>query len=138
TARMVQSLVGPDFKLWASPGPMGDAAYEKLTGVRGPFRLAQALVPGSPVVLEFVEYEQHNRNFAHAYIQDPGTAHFLFFSKDVERIVPRVKSGGWHTLSRSNASVFIGPMTRSFFVPDPDGFWLEFMDRDVKTEPATK
>jgi hypothetical protein len=32
--------------------------------------------------------------------------------------------------------VFIGPTTRSFFVPDPQGFWLEFMDHDVKRDPS--
>ena len=41
-------------------------------------------------------------------------------------------------LSKSNAPVFIGPTTRSFFVPDPQGFWLEFMDHDVKKDPAAK
>ncbi len=138
TCRMVQGLVGPEFKLWASPGLVGDGAYEKLTHTRGRFRLAQALVPGSPVVMEFVEYEKHARHFTRGHIQDPGTAHFLFMAKDVDLIMPRVKAAGLHTLSRSNAPVFIGPTTRSFFVPDPEGFWLEFMDHDVKTDPAAK
>jgi hypothetical protein len=68
--------------------------------------------------------------------QDPGTAHFLFMSKDVDVVMPRVKAAGLHTLSRSNAPVFIGPTVRAFFVPDPQGFWLEFMDRDVKRDPT--
>jgi hypothetical protein len=50
--------------------------------------------------------------------------------------MPRVQAAGLHTLSRSNAPVFISPTTRSFFVPDPQGFWLEFMDHDVKRDPA--
>jgi catechol 2,3-dioxygenase-like lactoylglutathione lyase family enzyme len=138
TCRLYQSLVGPDFKFWASPTLMGDKTYENLTNTTGPFRLAMAMVPGSPVIMEFIEYRNHNRQFTHGYIQDPGTAHFLFMSKDDDVIMPRVKAANVHTLSKSNAPVFIGPTTRSFFIPDPQGFWLEFMDHDVKKDPNAK
>ena len=138
TCRLYQSLVGPDFKFWVSPQPMGDKTYENLTSTPGQFRLAMAMVPGSPVVMEFIEYKNHNKKFKRGYIQDPGTAHFLFMSKDDDVIMPRVKAANLHTLSKSNAPVFISPTTRSFFVPDPQGFWLEFMDHDVKRDPAAK
>jgi catechol 2,3-dioxygenase-like lactoylglutathione lyase family enzyme len=135
TCRLYRSLVGPGFKFWVSPSWMGDETYGKLTGTLGPFRLAMALVPGSPVVMELIEYRDHNLNFERGHIQDPGTAHFLFMSKDDDVIIRRVWAAHAHTLSRSNAPVFIGPTTRSFFVPDPQGFWLEFMDHDVKRQP---
>ena len=135
TCRMYRSLVGPAFKFWVSPGWMGDETYAKLTGTLGPFRLAMATVPGSPVVMELIEYRDHNLNFARGYIQDAGTAHFLFMAKDDDVIIRRVRAAHLHTLSRSDAPVFIGPTTRSFFVPDPQGFWLEFMDHDVKRAP---
>jgi len=138
TARMYQGLVGPDFKFWVSPSLVGDKAYEHLTDTPGQIRLAMAMVPGSPVVMELIEYPHHNRHFTHAYIQDPGTAHFLFMARDDDVIMPRVRAAKLHTLSRSNAPVFIGPTTRSFFVPDAQGFWLEFMDHAVKTAPAAK
>lgn len=138
TCRMYRSLVGPDFHFWVSPNWMGDAADERLTGIRDRFRIAMALVPGSPVVMELIEYQHHPRRFERAYIQDPGTAHFLFMSRDDDVMIRRVHAARLHTLSRSNAPVFIGPTTRSFFVPDPQGFWLEFMDHDVKRDPAAK
>jgi len=138
TCRMYRHLVGPDFHFWVSPAWLGDATYAKLTGTNGRFRLAMALVPGSPVVMELIEYQHHNRRFERGYIQDPGTAHFLFMSRDDDVIIGRVHDARLHTLSRSNAPVFIGPTTRSFFVPDPQGFWLEFMDHDVKRDPAAK
>jgi catechol 2,3-dioxygenase-like lactoylglutathione lyase family enzyme len=138
SCRLYQTLVGPDFKFWVSPTLLGDKAYENLTNTTGRFRAAMALVPGSPVVFELIEYQNHNRHFERGYIQDPGTAHFLFMSKDDDVIMPRVKAANVHTLSRSNAPVFIGPTTRSFFVPDGQGFWLEFMDHDVKRDPAAK
>ena len=138
TCRMYQSLVGPDFKFWLAPTLMGDKTYENLTNTPGQFRIAMAMVPGSSVVMEFIQYQNHNKRFKKGYIQDPGTAHFLFMAKDDDVIMPRVLAAHVHTLSKSNAPVFIGPTTRSFFVPDPQGFWLEFMDHDVKRDPAAK
>jgi catechol 2,3-dioxygenase-like lactoylglutathione lyase family enzyme len=138
TCRLYQSLVGPDFKFWLSPEPVGDKSYETLSNTPGQFRLAMAMVPGSAVVMELIEYKNHNKHFTRGFIQDPGTAHFLFMAKDDDVIMPRVKAANLHTLSRSNVPVFIGPTTRSFFVPDSQGFWLEFMDHDVKKDPAAK
>jgi catechol 2,3-dioxygenase-like lactoylglutathione lyase family enzyme len=138
TCRLYQSLVGPDFKFWLSPQLLGDKTYQDLSDTPGEFRLAMAMVPGSPVIMEFIEYKKHNGHFTRGYIQDPGTAHFLFMAKDDDVIMARVKAAKLHTLSRSNAPVFIGPTTRSFFVPDPQGFWLEFMDHDVKRDPTAK
>jgi catechol 2,3-dioxygenase-like lactoylglutathione lyase family enzyme len=138
TARMYRSLVGPDFKFWLSPSSMGDKTYEDLTGIGGQFRLAEAMVPGSPVVMELIEYNNHSKHFRHPHFQDPGAAHFLFMSKDDDVMIDRVKAAGLHTTSPSNAPVFIAPTTRMFFVTDPQGFWLEFMDHDVKKDPTAK
>jgi catechol 2,3-dioxygenase-like lactoylglutathione lyase family enzyme len=138
TCRLYQSLVGPDFKFWVSPSWMGDKAYENLTGTSGQFRLAMAMVPGSPVIMELIEYRHHSKHFKRAHFQDPGAAHFLFMAKDDDVIMSRVKAANLHTLSKSDAPVFIAPTTRMFFVPDPQGFWLEFMDHDVKKDPAAK
>jgi catechol 2,3-dioxygenase-like lactoylglutathione lyase family enzyme len=138
TCRLYQSLVGPDFKFWLNPSLMGDTAYENLTDTHGQFRLAEAMVPGSPVIMELIEYKNHNKHFQRAHFQDPGAAHFLFMVKDDEVILDRVKAANLHTTSPSNAPVFIAPTTRMFFVSDPQGFWLEFMDHDVKTDPTFK
>ena len=138
TCRMYQSLVGPDFKFWLSPALMGDKSHETLSNTPGQFRLAQAMVPGSPVVMEFVEYKTHNKKFRKANIQDPGTAHFLFMSKDDDVMIQRVHAAKLHTLSKSNEPVYLSPTVRSFFVPDRQGFWLEFMDRDAKRDPNAK
>jgi len=138
TGRMYQSLAGPDFKFWMSPSLMGDKAYEDLTGIHNQFRLAEAMVPGSPVVMELIEYKNHNKRFQRPHFQDPGAAHFLFMSKDDDVMIDRVKAADLHTTSPSNAPVFIARTTRMFFVTDPQGFWLEFMDNGVKTDPTAK
>ncbi len=138
TARMYESLVGPGLKFWVSPMLMGDAAYEKVTGTHNQFRLAEAMVPGSPVVMELIEYKNHSKHFHRPHFQDPGAAHFLFMSKDDDLMIDRVKAANLHTTSPSNAPVFIAPTTRMFFVTDPQGFWLEFMDNGVKKDPTAK
>jgi catechol 2,3-dioxygenase-like lactoylglutathione lyase family enzyme len=138
TAAMYQSLVGADFKFWISPTLMGDKSYEDLTGIRSQFRLAEAMVPGSPVVMELLEYKGHSKRFQRPHFQDPGAAHFLFMSKDDDVMIDRVKAANLHTTSPSNAPVFIAPTTRMFFVTDPQGFWLEFMDNGVKRDPNAK
>lgn len=132
TCRWFQHLVGPGLKFWFSPVFKSDKTYTELTNTPGQFRMAMALIPGSPVVMEFIEYKDHLKNLARPHIQDPGTAHILFMSKDVDIVMPRLKEAGLHTLSKSNKPVFIGPVTRAFFVANPDGFWAEFMDHGVK------
>jgi len=135
TCRWFQDLVGADLKFWVSPEYMGDKTYVDWTGTPERFRMAMALIPGSPVVMEFIEYRDHLKNFVRPHIQDPGTAHILFMSRDVDIVMPRVRAAGLHTLSTTNAPVFIGPTTRAFFVPNPDGFWAEFMDHGVRKKP---
>jgi catechol 2,3-dioxygenase-like lactoylglutathione lyase family enzyme len=137
SCRFYQDLAGPELKFWVSP-LMGTAADAQLSGTPGQFRVAQAMVPGSPVVLELIEYQNHNHQFKKGFIQDPGTAHFLFMVKDTDTIVGRVHAMNAHTLSKANDATFISPTVRSMFVPDPQGFWLEFMDHDVKRDPTAK
>jgi len=134
TCRWFQTLV-PALQFWLNPSWTGDKTYADLTGTTGQFRMAMALIPGSPVVMEFIEYKGHNRKFVRPHIQDPGSAHILFMSKDVDIVIPRMKAAGIKTMGSTNAPVFIGPTTRSFFITDPDGFWAEFMDNGVKKQP---
>ncbi|HEY6457127.1 MAG TPA: VOC family protein [Steroidobacteraceae bacterium] len=136
SCKFYQDLAGPELKFWVSPKFMGDKADAQLTHTAGQFRMAQAMVPGSPVALELIEYKDHNHTFKRGFIQDPGTAHFLFMVKDTDAILARVHAIKAHTLSKKNDATFISPTVRSMFVPDPQGFWLEFMDRDVKKQPA--
>jgi len=85
--------------------------------------------------MEFIQYVNHNKKFVRPHVQDPGTGHFLFMAKDVDVIMPRVRAAKLQTLSKTGGPVFIGPVTRSFFITDPDGFWAEFMDHNVKKMP---
>jgi catechol 2,3-dioxygenase-like lactoylglutathione lyase family enzyme len=138
SCKFYQDLAGPELKFWESPKFMGDQADAQLTHTKGQFRIAEAMVPGSPVALELIQYKEHNHAFKRGFIQDPGTAHFLFMVKDDDEIITRVHAINAHTLSKANDATFIGPTVRSFFVPDPQGFWVEFMDHGVKKDPNAK
>ncbi len=135
TCRWFQNLVGSDLRFWMSPTLIGDKSDEDLTGIPGKYRMAAALIPGSPVVMEFLQYENTPKKFVRPHIQDPGTAHILFMAKDDDVIIQRVRAARIQTLSATGGPVFIGPVTRSFFIPNPDGFWAEFMDHNVKKRP---
>jgi catechol 2,3-dioxygenase-like lactoylglutathione lyase family enzyme len=132
TCRWFQDLVGKDLKFWVSPSFIGDENYSTVIGTIGRFRLAQAMIPGSPVIMEFIQYEGHNESAPRPNFQDPGAAHILFMAKDVDVIMPRVRAAGLQPLSGTGGPTFIGPETRSFFITGPDGFWAEFMDHGVK------
>ena len=133
TCRWFRELVGTDLQFWLSPY-IDDKAYEQLTNVPGQFRMALATIPGSPVIMEFIQYKEHNKKFVRPHFQDPGAAHVLFMAKDDDVIMQRVGAARLQTLSKTGGPVFIGPTTRSFFVPDPDGLWAEFMDHNVKKQ----
>src|ERR1700728_4755928 len=81
SCKFYQDLAGPDLKFWVSPKLIGDKADADLTHTAGQFRMAQAMVPGSPVALELIEYKDHNHAFKRGFIQDPATANFLFMAK---------------------------------------------------------
>jgi catechol 2,3-dioxygenase-like lactoylglutathione lyase family enzyme len=135
TCRWFQHLVGPDLKFWLNPKLLSNKTCEELTGESGRFRIAMAMIPGSPVVLEFIQYAKPIKNYHRPHFQDPGAAHILFIAKDDDVIMARMRAAGLKTLSKTGGPVFIGPVTRSFFVTDPDGFWAEFMDHNVKKRP---
>jgi catechol 2,3-dioxygenase-like lactoylglutathione lyase family enzyme len=115
TCRWFQHLVGPDFKFWVTPSPVKDKAYMDLTNTSSPFRMALAMIPGSPVIMEFIQYQNYDKNFVRPHFQDPGAAHILFMSRDVDIVMSRMREANLQTLSKTGGPVFIGPTTRSFF-----------------------
>ena len=133
--RRFRGLVDPDLKFWENPSFLSDKAYNAPTGTSGPFQMALALIPGSPVMMEFIQYRDHSRKFVRPHFQDPRATHILFMAKDDNAIMQRVKAAKLQTFSKTGGPVFIDPTTRSLSVTNPDGFWAEFMDQGVKKKP---
>lgn len=57
TQRLYRDLVGPALKFWTRRAYVRDAAYNTLRNTPGAeYRNGLALIPGSPVLLEFIQY----------------------------------------------------------------------------------
>jgi catechol 2,3-dioxygenase-like lactoylglutathione lyase family enzyme len=130
TEKLYQDLVGPDLQFWTSPAYIRDAAYNALRNTPGAeYRNGLALIPGSPVLLEFVQYRKIKQRHISPRLQDIDVAHLLFMAKDLDVIMPRIRAAGLHTLATSGEPVFIVPKVRALFVTDPNHFFIEFMQR---------
>ena len=130
TEKLYQDLAGPELKFRNSPAYVSDASYNDLRNTpAAEYRYGTALIPGSPVLLEFVQYRNIKQRTISPRLQDIGIAHILFMAKNLDVIMPRLKTAGLHTLARSGEPVYIAPEVRALFVTDPNHFFIEFMER---------
>jgi len=130
TLKLYKDLIGTGFNPQTSAQFIKDDAYNKLRNTPGAeFRLGAALIPGSPVMLEFIQYRNIEQRTINPILQDIGVAHVLFMAKDLDVIMPRLKAAGLRALAASGGPVFIAPKVRALFTTDPNNFFIEFMER---------
>lgn len=135
TEKLYTDLVGPELQFQSSPKFIKSTAYNKLGDTPGAeYRYAIGLIPGSPVPLEFVQYRNTEQRWIQPKLQDIGVAHILFMVKDLDVVMPRIRQAGLHVLAASGEPVFIAPKVRAVFVPDPNHFFMEFMERAADTD----
>lgn len=130
TEKLYRDLVGPDLRFWTADSYVNDKAFNNLRNTPGAeYRYGMALIPGSPVLMEFVQYRNIEQRQIKPRLQDIGVAHLLFMAKDLDVIMPRIRAAGLHTLAARGEPVFIAPKVRALFVTDPNHFFIEFMER---------
>jgi len=136
--KLYASLVGPELKFWNSPSFIKDEAYNKLWNTpEAEFRYGAALIPGSPVYMEFIQFRGIRQEKHETILQDIGTAHFLFMAEDAEIALSRVKAAGLRTVATSGSYEFIGPTAPAFFTREINNFFIEFIARTpVQNTPA--
>ena len=137
--KLYATLVGPELKFWSSPSFIKDEAYNKLWNTPGAeFRYGAALVPGSPVYMEFIQFRGIRQEKQDAILQDIGTAHFLFTAMDADVALSRVKEAGLKTVAVSGGYVYIAPTAPALFAREINNFFIEFIARSPvqKTAPA--
>ena len=128
--KLYKDLIGPDLQTWHNSAYINDESYNNLRNTPGAeFRYGIALIPGSPVIMEFVQYRNIEQNKITPRLQDIGVAHILFMVKDMDVIMSRIRSAGLQTLSTSGKPVFIAPTVHAVFVSDTNDFFVEFMAR---------
>jgi catechol 2,3-dioxygenase-like lactoylglutathione lyase family enzyme len=91
--------------------------------------LLVAHLGAGPLVLQVIEYVSGGGKPADVLHRNPGTAHLCFFVDDVEAKRGELLASG--AAPRMSALVDISPIHRSFYVEDPDGVPVEFLqERD--------
>ena len=61
--------------------------------------------------------------------QDIGHGHVAFIVKDIQATVDRMKELGAGSISKAGTWTQINPTTRAVYTRDPDGFFLEILER---------
>jgi len=130
TQALYRDLMGRGAQFWSSSEFIRDGAYNRLRNTPGAeYRFAAALIPGSAVALEFIEYRSIPRYSIAPTIQDIGGGHVLFMIDDMDLFMSRIRAAGLKPLATSGEPVFIGPTVQAVFVTDNDNFFVEFMAR---------
>jgi catechol 2,3-dioxygenase-like lactoylglutathione lyase family enzyme len=116
----------------------GAASFEKgdawtaAAGIPGAeYRKQTALVPGSTVRIDFVEYRSTDRKAGRSRIQDPGTSMLQFSVRDISATVKALKEAGALVVTAGGGSTLRHGSPISL-LRDPNNFFLEPM------QPAPK
>jgi catechol 2,3-dioxygenase-like lactoylglutathione lyase family enzyme len=123
-----------------APFPLNEA-LSNLTGTHGAkFRVATFKVPDAGFDLELTEFSGIDKKPAVARNQDPGAATFVVTVRDLDKALAAVKKAGAAVVTVDGAPLSLGGKTRSIFVRDPDGLFVELFQPDplpATTAPAT-
>lgn len=101
--------------------------------------IAVMSVPGSPVVVELLEYRGVERNAIDPATANPGTGHFCLAVEDLEVMYEQLIAAGIEFISPPQTPT-IGPNKggRAIYLTDPDGFRIEMLQspRTMTGDPS--
>lgn len=103
-------------------------------------RATMLKVPGSALGIEIIEYKDIDRKPVHPRFQDPGAATLILSVRDLDAIVARVKKSQGRIQTLGGAPAAIPGGSKTIFLQDPDGFFIELSQRTPAPEttaPAT-
>ncbi len=128
--RFYQTLLGADVQVGTPTARQRNVTVTRLRGLGDhEYRSAAIRLPGSAVVLELVEFAGIARVPYRPVFQDIGHGHVAFIVKDIQATVERMKSLHATSLSAAGTWTQINPTTRAVYTRDPDGFFLEILER---------
>lgn len=93
-------------------------------------------VPGSALGVEIIEYKDIDRKPVHPRFQDPGAATLILSVRDLDAIVARVKKSQGRIQTLSGVPAAIQGGSKTIFIQDPDGFFIELSQRSPAPETA--
>src|SRR5580658_2714795 len=106
-------------ELNGAPGPRAfsaNAVVENLYDAKGSqSRVAVFKIPGSPLGLEFVEFQNASQQSFRPRVQDPGASLLTLAVRDVDSVMAKL---------REDATPFVGKEV----IKDPDGFYIQLVE----------
>jgi catechol 2,3-dioxygenase-like lactoylglutathione lyase family enzyme len=123
--RLLDAGPGAGASAWQ---PLGDLG--RLRGLPDAMhRRALLPLPGSAIALELIQFREIEQAPYRPAFQDIGHGHVAFIVADIQATVDRLKALRANSLSPSGTWTQINPTTRAVYTRDPDGFFLEILER---------
>jgi catechol 2,3-dioxygenase-like lactoylglutathione lyase family enzyme len=97
------------------------------------FRRSSALIPGTSVMMVFMEFKDIDRKPLHTRVQDPGTAILQVAVKDIDATVKAMKAAGATVISKNGEPVQNGT-SKFCIVRDPNNLFLELFQRGPRPQ----
>jgi catechol 2,3-dioxygenase-like lactoylglutathione lyase family enzyme len=97
------------------------------------FRRSSALIPGTSVMMAFMEFKDIDRKPLHTRVQDPGTAILQVGVRDVDATVKALKAAGVTVISKNGEPVMNGT-SKFCLVRDPNNLFLELFQRGPRPQ----
>jgi catechol 2,3-dioxygenase-like lactoylglutathione lyase family enzyme len=92
------------------------------------FRRSSATIPGTSVMMAFMEFKDIHREPLHTRVQDPGTAILQVGVRDIDATVKALKAAGVTVISKNGEPVVNGT-ARFCMMRDPNNLYLELFQR---------
>jgi catechol 2,3-dioxygenase-like lactoylglutathione lyase family enzyme len=96
-------------------------------------------IPGAQAgaIVELLEYRDAERMPAAARPQDPGNGHLCLQVRDAAALHARLRDLGYRSRSPETVPITAGGNAggRIVYIADPDGYWVELLERPRSTAP---
>lgn len=123
-------FIGADLRAWEPGAWRMDAGFSQIRDIPAtPYRTASVQLPGSAIVLELIEFRDVEQTPYRPVFQDIGPGHVAFVVNDIETVLERMTALGVKPLSQSGTWTQINKSIRAVYTRDPDGFFLEIIER---------
>lgn len=97
------------------------------------FRRSAATIPGTSVMMVFMEFKDIERKPLHTRVQDPGTAILQVGVRDIDATVNALKAAGVTVISKDGEPVLNGT-SKFCIVRDPNNLFLELFQRGPRPQ----
>lgn len=123
-------FIGADLETWESAGWQTSEAFSQLRGIADvEYRTAAAMLPGSTIRLELIQFRGVEQTPYRPVFQDIGFGHVALIARDIGLMLSRMKQLGVTSLARSGTWTQFSPTLRAIYTRDLDGFFIEVIER---------